>query len=250
MRRRSVARNEWAPRLRYILSENQHICLSVLAVVLALANPSIARNVDPSTLCDAAAEQAAMSADVPPEVMLAITRVETGRNQAGRLAPWPWAVNRTGEGFWFETEAAAIAFGEAELAAGVQNFDVGCFQINLRWHSKGFSSLQDMFDPYRNADYAARLLADLYRSEGGWPKAVAAYHSRSPEHAAPYLRKVETVLAGLSTPEYAAAGQAALPTEPHSRVNRFPLLQPGSQGGFGSLVPFFAAGQPLVGVSP
>ncbi len=233
------------------LAESLKAALSAVAFWLAIACPVQARTADPATLCDAAARQAAASVDVPLEVLLAITRVETGRTRDGRLAPWPWAVNRAGEGFWFDTADEAIAFADAELAAGGQNFDVGCFQINLRWHSKGFASLQDMFDPLRNAEYAARFLADLYQSEGGWPEAVAAYHSRSPDLAAAYLGKVQSVLGGLAvsanSPEQYAAVQ---PQAAEPRVNQFPLLQAGAQGGFGSLVPVYAPGAPMFGTAP
>lgn len=206
----------------------------------------------PSRLCDRAAHQAAARHGVPLDVMLAIARVETGRRHEGEIHPWPWAVNSGGEGRWFDTRAEAVAFAESALASGNRNFDVGCFQINLRWHSKGFASLEDMFAPEQNADYAAAFLARLNQSEGGWRAATAAYHSRTEALSNVYIEKVETVLAGLKNAapgEDPAGPEQASPILP-PRENRFPLLRSGGAARFGSLVPDYAAGTPLFGGQP
>ena len=97
-----------------------------------------------------------------------------------------------------------------------------------------------MFDPQTNADYAADFLTTLHHSEGGWPEAVAAYHSRTPEKAADYLQKVETVLAGFATGE---TQQIAVLEQP--RVNRYPLLQAGAVVSGASLVPLSQSATPL-----
>lgn len=213
------------------------------AAVLAMA-PGFgdARGADPASLCDLAAQTAAAESSVPVDVLMAITRVETGRKTDGTLRPWPWAVNLAGEGFWFADAAEAIAFADAQLAAGQENFDVGCFQINLHWHGAEFASLDDVFDPHANASYAAKFLTDLYNSEGSWPAAVAAYHSRTPEKAADYLQKVELVLANLGP----ANPSPTVEAEP-ARQNRFPLLQAGSTTTGASLVPLNQGAVPLFG---
>ena len=68
--------------------------------------------------------------------------------------------------------------------------DVGCTQINLMYHPNAFASLDDAFDPERNAAYAARFLTDLFHQAGSWPHAAAAYHSQTPELGTDYQRKV------------------------------------------------------------
>lgn len=216
-----------------------------MAAVLLLGAPLVhARGQDPAFLCDQAAEQAAATSSVPLQVLLAITRVETGRHSDGALRPWPWSINLAGEGYWFTDATEAMAFANDQLATGRENFDVGCFQINLHWHGAQFASLEEAFDPDANAAYAATFLTELYESEGGWPEAVAAYHSRTPEKAADYLQKVEAILADLGSasptdaPIYAAA-------EP--RENRFPLLQGGQTAGGASLVPRLNNATPLIG---
>lgn len=197
-------------------------------------------------LCTRAAQKAANETGVPLPVLLAITLTETGRKTDGALQPWPWAINQAGKGHWFSTAEDAVQFAEDQLDLGLRNFDVGCFQVNHRWHSKGFSSTLDMFDPASNALYAARFLADLYTEHGDWSLAAAAYHSRTPEFADKYRAKFEGILAGLTdqtAPEY-------LVRSPAPRLNRFPLLQAGLRGSSASLVPLNSGGIRLIGGQP
>ena len=202
-----------------------------------------ARARDPADLCDQAAGIAAKNSNVPVEILLAITRVETGRSQNRQVRPWPWTVNLDGRGYWFDTSDEATDFANQNLIRGIENFDVGCFQINLRWHGSEFDALADVFDPQSNADYAARFLTELYNSEGTWEQAVAAYHSRTPALAAAYLQKVEDTYAALQTAQLDAA---PAPVAASALSNRFPLLQTGKSAGTGSLVPLQDAATPFI----
>src|SRR5699024_6482524 len=96
---------------------------------------------------DRAARQAARAHDVPLDVLRAISRAETGRPRQGGLQPWPWTVNMEGRGRWFDNADAARAYVFAHFKAGARSFDVGCFQINYRWHGDAFRSIDEMFDP-------------------------------------------------------------------------------------------------------
>lgn len=201
---------------------------------------------DTPDLCEAAAQVAADRTGVPLSVLMAVTLTETGRSTEAGLRPWPWAVNLAGEGHWFAAPEDAIQFVEDQLDLGLRNFDIGCFQLNHRWHSKGFTSTIDMFDPTRNAIYAAQFLADLYAEQGDWSLAAATYHSRTPDEADRYRAKFETILAGLT-------GQTSLEfpeTAAEPRINRFPLLQAGTRGNPGSLVPLLQSSSRLIGDQP
>lgn len=156
-------------------------------LLTGLGSPAAAMQTDETRACDNAAQTAALKYGVPPEIMLSIVRVESGRGE-GKM-PWPWTINSDGKSYWFETRKAAIEFADEKLAAGSNNFDIGCFQINLRWHSDAFVSLEDALDPSANADYAAQFLNSLFQSEGDWKSAVAAYHSRSAELAKTYIAR-------------------------------------------------------------
>lgn len=163
------------------------------------AAASVSASGDPAALCEAAALRAAARHDVPVPVMLAVARVESGRAGAdGRVRPWPWAVNTGAQGHWPPTPDAALALARATQARGRDSFDLGCFQINHRWHGSRFASLEAMLHPQTNADYAARLLARLKGRHGSWRAAVGAYHSATPALAVRYLARFDRALAAQS----------------------------------------------------
>jgi hypothetical protein len=158
--------------------------------------------------------------------MRAITRVETGRSLTGRTAdptPWPWTVNAGGQGYWLDTKADAIRLAKTRHAAGDTQIDLGCFQLNLKWHGRAFASFADMMDPARNARYAARFLASLKAELGDWTSASAAYHSRTPARGQAYLRRILAILetqrpGGLRPAQapHTAARRPVSITSPHS----------------------------------
>ena len=168
-------------------------CVIVMALVLTGRDISAQEGRNISGICDQAALAAARRHDVPPDVMFAITRTETGRLDKGKLRPWPWTVNMEGVGRWFETADAARAYVFANFKRGARSFDVGCFQINFKWHGAAFGSIEEMFDPHENADYAARFLAKLYAELGNWSQAAGAYHSRTPEFASRYSARFDRI---------------------------------------------------------
>lgn len=206
--------------------------LRPLVFLMLLPAPALASNP-----CDGAALAAAAESDVPPALLLAITRVETGRDGA----PWPWTLNIDGQGHTFASADEAIAAADAAIADGASQVDVGCFQLNLQWHGARFDSLANMMDPQANARYAARFLSALHAESGDWRQAAAAYHSRTPARGEAYVAKIEAAYAGL-------ADSAPPPADPRPRPpNRFPLLLAGATGSTGSLVPKAGLGLPLIG---
>ena len=170
--------------------------LSLAAAIIVTAGTTNAQS-SSAPLCDQAARRAANETGVPLDVMRAITRTETGRTKGGTLQPWPWTVNMEGAGHWFDSQSAAEIFTERHFLRGSRSFDVGCFQLNYRWHHMGFSSLNAMFDPNENALYAANFLSDLYSEFGDWSVAAGAYHSRTPKYANRYRQRFEKIYASL-----------------------------------------------------
>ncbi|MEO1313480.1 MAG: transglycosylase SLT domain-containing protein [Pseudomonadota bacterium] len=169
-----------------------------LACALLFGAPPSRASTDIAAICDAAGVRAAQQTGVPVNVLRAITRTETGRARNGKLSPWPWTVNMEGLGKWFDNREEALAYVLQHHSRGARSYDVGCFQINYRWHGNAFASIEAMFDPATNALYAAQFLQRLYAEKGSWPKAAAAYHSRTPKFANRYRARFERIMARLS----------------------------------------------------
>ncbi|MCC6720067.1 MAG: transglycosylase SLT domain-containing protein [Acetobacteraceae bacterium] len=148
----------------------------------------------PGLQCRQAITAAERAAAVPPQLMAAIARVESGRADArGAVHPWPWTINAEGTGQYFETKAAALAAVRTLQARGVRSIDVGCMQVNLYHHPAAFASLEQAFDPAANAAYAARYLTELYATTRDWTRATAFYHSATPERGEFYQRRVAAI---------------------------------------------------------
>ena len=140
---------------------------------------------------------------LPPMLLQAVALVESGRYDpvAGTILPWPWAINAAGKGYYFQTKAEAVAAVWAFRRAGVMSIDVGCLQINLLQHPDAFTSFEEAFDPAANATYGARFLGRLFGETSAWPKAIAAYHSRTPGLGAAYAQHVLALWSPTHPPE-------------------------------------------------
>ncbi len=220
------------------------LCVIPFMITAALANPVQST----AALCTGAMNAAASKWGVPVAVLQAISLTETGRRLPEGFLPWPWTVNMEGRGVWFDTEAEAKAYVERHHARGARSYDIGCFQVNYKWHGQHFASRSAMFDPSTNADYAARFLSELYAEFGDWSKAAGAYHSRTPSFANKYSARFSRILARLGGTEAIVQVAAAEPPAPKTqptpeqvtRVNTFPLLRvagPDTNTSIASLVP-------------
>ncbi|MCS6853311.1 MAG: lytic transglycosylase domain-containing protein [Elioraea sp.] len=165
----------------------------IIAPDMVLARPGApAPTASAPDLCRRAIAAAERAHGIPHALLLAIGRVESGRRdpETGRFGPWPWTIHAEGTGQYFATKEEAIAAVRALQARGVRSIDVGCMQVNLHHHPHAFSSLEEAFDPIRNADYAARFLVDLQARANSWTQAAAHYHSHTPDLAEAYKRRV------------------------------------------------------------
>jgi Transglycosylase SLT domain len=229
--------------------------LSVLVFgCLALLMPGTAAGASTQTaqLCEQAAADVAQATGIPADILHALTLTETGREIDGRLRPWPWAINHAGTGHWFDTQDQMLDFAQALLAQGLHNFDLGCFQLNYRWHGNNFASLSRMTDPAENARYAAGYLQSKHQQTGSWDRAIGAYHSATQEFAQRYLARFITILSDLdpAIPYPDRPPAAATPPEDQQNDNSFPLLISGQSGQGPSLFPALTAGRRLIGGAP
>jgi hypothetical protein len=170
-------------------------CLLLCASVALAAGPAEARGKtrdDAASACREAATLAERKYRIPAGLLNAISLVESGRQTGSRSArtAWPWTIHAEGTGRWLDSRDEAVAMVEGLKADGVRNIDVGCMQVNLMHHPDAFPDLATAFEPMANADYAARFLTELFRETRSWTRAVAFYHSRTPERASRYRKLV------------------------------------------------------------
>lgn len=128
------------------------------------------------------------STQVPSSLLHSIAKVESGFGP--HKEPWPWAIQVQGRSYYFRTEKAAARYIKQLLAIGIENFDVGCGQINYYWHKDKVRSPFDLLNPAKNILIAANYLKTLKAQHNSWLKAVAHYHSSNQQKGLHYARMV------------------------------------------------------------
>jgi soluble lytic murein transglycosylase-like protein len=176
-----------------------------------LAAPPPPPPLDPGSQCRAAIIASEQLHGLPPGLLGAIARVESGRRDPNGqgVTPWPWTINAEGQGRYFESKLEAIAAVLELRARGVTVIDVGCMQVNLHHHPTAFATLDEAFDPAANARYGGLFLKRLASITGGdFEKAAGHYHSYTPDRAEAYRARVLAVWAGapLGPPTTLVAG--------------------------------------------
>jgi len=167
---------------------------------------------DPWDVCARAIAAAEAGSGLPPGLLGAIARVETGRRTpSGGVQPWPWSYNAAGEGRYASSRPEAVAEVLALQARGVRSIDIGCMQINLLHHPDAFPSVDAGFEPATNVAYAVRFLKSLHARTGDWAQATAQYHSATPERGLIYHQRVMAALSGQGFVPGPAPGVIPLP---------------------------------------
>lgn len=160
------------------------------------ASPALAptppepRRVSRQALCIPAILAAQERYQIPNNLLLAIGVQEAGRRVNGQLTIWPWTANYHGNGAYFDSKKALEDWVRVKQSQDIRSIDVGCMQVNQKWHAAEFASLEQATDPVANADYAARFLRKLYRETGNWWEAAGRYHSSNPKFKEVYLAKL------------------------------------------------------------
>ena len=143
----------------------------IFAAALSISSiPGMARAEGP---CEREMARAARQHGVPLGVLYAVGLSETGRK--GVLNPY--ALNVDGRTVLATGLRDAVSRFADEKRKGAKLVDLGCMQINHRYHGDQFGSVDAMLDPRRNVDYAARFLRQLHDRHETWTMAVARYHA-------------------------------------------------------------------------
>jgi len=146
----------------------------LLSTLLAAALAASTSSVSASTgACEREIQSAAAKYGIPEGILYSVGLTETGRK--GSL--YPYAMNVEGKALFPSSEQAALRQFDTASRGGAKLIDIGCMQINHYFHGENFSSVEEMFDPHRNVEYAAKFLRNLHDRHETWTMAVARYHA-------------------------------------------------------------------------
>ncbi|WFR97372.1 transglycosylase SLT domain-containing protein [Rhizobium tumorigenes] len=150
--------------------------IALLAVLSGLVPGASISEASASTtegMCEREIQAAALKYGIPEGILYSVGLTETGRK--GSL--YPFAMNIEGKPFFPASENAALQLFAQAHQSGAKLIDIGCMQINQYFHGENFASVEAMFDPHSNVEYAAKFLSVLHDKHETWTMAVARYHA-------------------------------------------------------------------------
>ena len=181
-----------APLDRILRGATLALALFGLTAAAAGANDGAADREEAWRLCAENTDDIEKARALPPFLLTAMSKVESGRwnDTNGEIMAWPWTVTSEEGGKYLPSKEAAIREVRRLQARGIVSIDVGCMQINLLYHPDAFEDLEAALDPARNIAYAASFLTSLHRKQRSWTGAISRYHSATPEFSGSYRLKV------------------------------------------------------------
>jgi hypothetical protein len=107
---------------------------AVIALAAFWADTAAAKPLNAATVCESAIAQQERAQRIPPQLLHAISIVESGRWSKGEQenTAWPWTVMAEGKGRYLPSKSAAIREVRALQRRGIRNIDVGCMQVNMK----------------------------------------------------------------------------------------------------------------------
>lgn len=106
---------------------------------------------------------------------MAIAVTESGMNGV----PNPHAMNIAGKSYHARDLEDMAQVISNNWSRGVRSIDVGCMQVNLKYHGEKFARLTDLLHSPTNVDYGASYLIQLAIDRGSWREGVMDYHNKS-----------------------------------------------------------------------
>lgn len=132
---------------------------------------------------------------MPSNMLRAISVTESGKwsKFSNKSVAWPWTINVNGKGYHFKSRTKAIAKVKEYMKKGKTSIDVGCMQINLKYHPDAFANLNQAFEPRYNIAYAAKFLNGKYKRNNSWETSIRHYHNIHKVHSDKYITRVYDV---------------------------------------------------------
>ena len=151
-----------------------------------------AAKADEALLCFQQTARQEKRNQIQTNLLSAIALVESGRHfqEYPTGIPWPWTVTAQGKGVFYPSKEQAVQAVKDLQKQGIENIDVGCMQINLKYHPEAFNNVEDALDPFYNVSYAASFLKRNYQETNSWGQAATQYHSKTPHKAFKYEDKL------------------------------------------------------------
>ena len=167
---------------------------SIIITIFSLLSmkASNADNMEKLNLCENTIESVEIQTEIPKGLLLGIGKAEAIRKIKNKFVIWPWTINHAGKSMFFDTKKQMRNYVFKNLKRNDLNMDVGCMQINIKWHKNNFKKISDMFEVNPNISYAASFLQQLKNKHGSWDNAIKHYHSSDPKKNKPYLIKVKS----------------------------------------------------------
>jgi hypothetical protein len=162
---------------------------------ITAASPKVS-NHSPSKLQRTLWWQIAKQHQLDPYILYAVALVESAKgNPSNQVAPWPWAINKSGKSIILGSQQEARAILNKTIAEGGRNIDVGLMQINLHWHGHRVGKPEHLLNPVTNLQIGALVLAEAIQSAPhDLVLGVGRYHSwQNIEAAVSYGRRVLAV---------------------------------------------------------
>ena len=174
-------------------------CWTRLRPVFSLACLLLTLPVHAFSLSGTVWAQAAAEQQQDPLLLYAIALAESARpREKNTVAPWPWTLNASGKGRYFESHDTAATY-LAQHTTTSSNIDIGIMQVNLRWHGHRVDNPQALLEPDANIHVAATILREAIDSApSDLELGVGRYHSSDPSRARAYGRRVLGIYQGLA----------------------------------------------------
>ena len=163
---------------------------SAISFLIITLHPSFSFS-DDKSICEKNIIEIERQIDIPKGLLKAIGLTESGRYlDKSNPTIWPWTVNAKTKSLFFDNKSQMLKFLNSEVEKGNYDFDVGCMQVNLKWHGKYFKKISDSIDPKTNISYATSFLYKLKTDFKTWNEAIKRYHSSNPKKNIKYHKKV------------------------------------------------------------
>lgn len=173
------------------------IACKVVMLGNVIASPASAkslgeRELQQSSMCTRYFEGYERTFRMPANLLRAIAITESGKHHKAsrKLIAWPWTINVAGKGYYFKSKSEAIRAVQKYQKKGYRSIDIGCMQVNLRYHPEAFYNLHQAFEPKYNVGYAAKFLRSHYENTGSWKRSIGNYHNMKPRIHHKYVKRV------------------------------------------------------------